>query len=129
MMNVGTEWIVDAEGCAAESLSDAGLVLRLCRQVIADLELKVVGEPMLHQFPEPGGVTALFLLKESHLACHTYPETGTATFNLYCCRERPEWPWEQHLSQKLSAARVTVRVATRGRTEPLSERQVSGESY
>ena len=127
-MNVGTEWIVDAEGCAPESLRDAGLILRLCEQVIADLDLKVVGQGLLHEFPSPGGVTALFLLKESHLACHTYPETATATFNLYCCRERPDWEWEKNLSRLLGAERVSVRVAARGRRAAFSERQVSGES-
>lgn len=128
-MNVGTEWIIDAEGCAAGSLRDAGLILRVCEQVIADLDLRVVGQGLLHQFPPPGGVTALFLLKESHLACHTYPETEIATFNLYCCRTRPDWQWEENLSRLLGAKRVSVRVAPRGRQAALSERQVSGESH
>ena len=56
----------------------------------------------------------MFLLTESHLACHTYPELGVATFNLYCCRNRPRWDWEKKLSDALSASIVTVRVATRG---------------
>ena len=39
-----------------------------------------------HKFGGEGGVTGLIMLTESHLACHTYPEYQTATFNLYCCR-------------------------------------------
>jgi S-adenosylmethionine decarboxylase len=75
-MNVGTEWLVDAEGCSAELLRNVETVRSLCEEVIADLGLRVVGEPMWHQFPQPGGVTGLYLLTESHLACHTFPETG-----------------------------------------------------
>jgi S-adenosylmethionine decarboxylase len=104
-MNVGTEWLVDAEGCAAELLRDINAVRCLCDEVIADLDLRVVGEPMWHQFPQPGGVTGLYLLTESHLACHTFPETGLATFNLYCCRPRPAFAWEERLRALLERIR------------------------
>lgn len=113
-MNVGTEWLVDAEGCSAERLRDIEAVRNVCEAVIADLGLRVVGEPMWHQFPQPGGVTGLYLLTESHLACHTFPETGLATFNLYCCRPRPAFAWDERLSALLGASRVTVRTAARG---------------
>jgi S-adenosylmethionine decarboxylase len=113
-MNVGTEWLVDAEGCSAEALRDIETLRRVCDTVIRDLALQVVGEPQWHQFPQPGGVTGLYLLTESHLACHTYPETRTATFNLYCCKARPDWQWEERLTESLGAARVRVRQAARG---------------
>lgn len=113
-MNVGTEWLVDAEGCSANLLRDVDTVRGLCEEVIAGLGLRVVGEPMWHQFPQPGGVTGLYLLTESHLACHTFPETGLTTFNLYCCRPRPPFAWEERLRILLGASRVSVRTATRG---------------
>lgn len=113
-MNVGAEWLIDAEGCMPELLSDAQVLRRVCEQIISDLDLRVIGEPSWHEFSSPGGVTGLFLLTESHLACHTYPESGIATFNLYCCRERPVWPWVERLKDWLGASRVTVRHAARG---------------
>ena len=60
------------------------------------------------------GVTGLVALTESHLACHTYPEHRTATFNLYCCRTRPEWDWEVNLKTLLEAATVSVLKIERG---------------
>lgn len=113
-MNLGIEWLVDAEGCSADLLRDVEAVRGVCEEVVADLGLRVVGEPLWHQFPQPGGVTGLYLLTESHLACHTFPETRTATFNLYCCRPRPEFAWEARLQELLGAIRVTVRTAVRG---------------
>ena len=113
-MNLGTEWLVDAEGCSAELLRDIETVRGVCEEVVSALTLRVVGEPVWHQFPQPGGVTGLYLLTESHLACHTFPETGTATFNLYCCRPRPRFDWEAALQNSLDAKRVTVRTAPRG---------------
>ena len=81
--------------------------------IISDLNLQVVGEQMWHSFPPPGGVTGLALLTESHLACHTYPEFQTATINLYCCRERSEWPWAERLTALLGAQAITVDVRHR----------------
>lgn len=113
MYNVGTEWLVDASGCCEEALRDDKLLRELLTRIVAELKLYAIGEMMVHKFPEPGGVTALVLLSESHLACHTYPEYGVATFNLYCCRARPVWPWAERLAETLSAKRVTVRMLER----------------
>ena len=111
--NVGTEWMVDARGCGAERLADLEGLRALCERIIRELDLKVIGGGQWHQFPAPGGVTGLYLLSESHLACHTYPELGVATFNLYCCRARPRWPWEARLQEALGARGVIVRYITR----------------
>ena len=113
-MTVGNEWLVDAEGCSAERLRDLEAIQLICAEIIRDLDLRVIGEPLWHAFPSPGGVTGLFLLTESHLACHTYPEAGIATFNLYCCRPRPAWDWTEKLTALLGAQRVTVRSSVRG---------------
>lgn len=116
-MQVGIEWLVDAHGCDPESLRDPDSLRRLCEQVLKDLDLRALGAGQWHQFPWPAGVTGLYLLTESHLACHTYPEHRLATFNLYCCRPRPGWPWEARLREALGAEQVTVRSARRGLTE------------
>jgi S-adenosylmethionine decarboxylase len=111
---VGIEWLIDASGCSPDALRDPEALRRLCERVLRELELRVVGQGVWHQFPHPGGLTGLFLLTESHLACHTYPEHGAATFNLHCCRARPRWGWEQALREALGATKVTVREVERG---------------
>jgi S-adenosylmethionine decarboxylase len=113
-MTTGTEWLIDATGCRGAALGDLHVLRAICDTIVADLNLRVVGEPAWHLFPAPGGVTGLYLLTESHLACHTFPEWGLATFNLYCCRPRDEWPWEERLSELLGAKRVVVTCVPRG---------------
>jgi S-adenosylmethionine decarboxylase len=100
---------VDASGCSADALRDRALLERVVRRAVDELGLTLAAEPVWHVFPGPGGVTGMALLTESHLVCHTYPEHGAATFNLYCCRERPEWPWAERLAEMLGAAEVVVR--------------------
>ncbi|MHB8419881.1 MAG: S-adenosylmethionine decarboxylase family protein [Myxococcales bacterium] len=105
----GVEWLVDASGCEAAALGDPVRLVEALRRVVRELELRPVAQPLVHVFPPPGGVTAVLVLSESHLTCHTFPETGEAAFNLYCCRERPEWPWQERLAEILGAKRVLVR--------------------
>ncbi len=124
-MTAGIEWLVDARGCRPGSLQDVSRLRRLCAAIIAALDLHVVGNGMWHRFPPPGGVTGMFLLTESHLAVHTYPEAGLATFNLYCCRPRPGWPWGEELRRALGATGVTVRTVARGRTHT-ARRRIAG---
>jgi len=112
-MIMGTEWLIDAAGCRDDALRDLDALKAVFSRVVADVHLQVVGEARWHQFPPPGGITGLALLSESHLACHTYPEHGIATFNLYCCRPRPEWRWADVLTELLGARRVNVRVVQR----------------
>jgi len=116
-MIVGTEWLIEAIDCDASALRDEAVVRDILERVIKDLALRSVGS-VWHKFPGEGGVTGLIALTESHLACHTYPESCTATFNLYCCRARPRWDWERQLKANLGASLVTITQIERGVTEP-----------
>ena len=112
-MIVGTEWLIEATGCEKASLRDEDTIKVILSSVIAGLGLRSIGS-VWHKFEGEGGVTGLIALTESHLACHTYPEHQTATFNLYCCRARPEWDWEGKLKTALNATGVTVTKIERG---------------
>lgn len=113
MLTVGTEWLIEASGCDHAALGDVERLRAVFERAIAELDLRVVGQLLWHKFPGEGGVTGLALLTESHLACHTYPEFGVATFNLYCCRERPVWAWRERLEEMLGASVVNVRSVCR----------------
>lgn len=112
-MNGGIEWIVDAFGCTPERLRALVEVEALLHAAVDAIGLTVISTAS-HVFPEPGGVTALFLLSESHLTIHTFPETGIATINLYCCRPRADFDWAALCQRLLEAREVTVRRLPRG---------------
>lgn len=125
-MIVGTEWLIEAAGCDPAALRDQDVLMSILSSVIDDLGLRSVGS-VWHKFDGEGGVTGLVALTESHLACHTYPEYGAATFNLYCCRTRPEWDWDTPLKSRVGATTVTVRKVERGTGESeISDLTVAG---
>ena len=67
---------------------DADAIAGLCREQTAASGLTLVDDTWV-KFPpyegQPGGVTGTVLLAESHLAIHTWPETGSVTIDVYVC--------------------------------------------
>ncbi len=66
----------------------ADSIAQLCRSQTQASGLTLVEDKWV-KFPEwqgqPGGVTGAVLLAESHLAIHTWPETGNVTIDVYVC--------------------------------------------
>jgi S-adenosylmethionine decarboxylase len=124
--DTGLEWIVDGRGCAAALLSSVDRVRRLCERIVVEMHLSVVGSPQWRKFDGPGGVTGLYLLSESHLAVHTFPEFGLLCLNVYCCRPRTCPDWESVLRAELDATDVVVRELTRGLSDSARTALVAG---
>lgn len=116
----GIEWLVDALECDPARLRDMEALLALGAALVSALDLRVIGAPLLHRFDGPGGVTGLYLLSESHLAWHTYPEAALCTLNVYCCRPRAALDWEALAARLLGARRVVVSMVRRGILETSS---------
>ena len=114
----GIEWVVDAHGCAAETLRSPEALRELFAQIIEALRLRPVGKTQWHQFPITGGITGLCLLAESHLACHTFPEFGSICLNIFCCVPREPLDFEKALVATFGATSVSVRTVTRAYQPP-----------
>lgn len=110
----GTEWLVDGHGCSQERLRDRAVVVGLLDRIVRAMDLRVLSTAV-HVFSGHGGITAMYLLAESHLTIHTFPETGVATLNAYCCAPREAPPWTALLAEALDAREVTVTEHARGR--------------
>jgi S-adenosylmethionine decarboxylase len=111
--DTGREWLVEAFGCEAERLTRVSALQRLFDVAVHELALHPVGNAVWHQFPAPGGITGLWLLAESHLTVHTFPEFGSACINLFCCTPRRDWEWSERLAELLGATEVRVRSVPR----------------
>ena len=83
-MNTGKHLIVDVYN-VNNSLLLASIdgVEPLMKKIIEVGKLNTLGE-IKHQF-KPIGATILYLLSESHLSIHTYPEKNCCAIDLYCC--------------------------------------------
>jgi S-adenosylmethionine decarboxylase len=104
----GCEWVIEAHGCDPATLADLVVLCALFQRLVEEMDLHPAADPQWHQFAG-GGITGLALLKESHLACHTFPEYGSLCLNVFCCRPRPDWDFEEHLMRQFGARSVEVR--------------------
>ncbi len=82
---VGTHLILNLYGIdePIPFLTDIRRGYQLLDEAIAHLDLHVVNKAG-HQFI-PGGYTIAYVLSESHLTIHTYPEHNSAYLDIFCC--------------------------------------------
>ncbi len=106
----GLHLTADLYRCQSDAtlLTDEAALAALCRQATLDAGLTIVGEKW-HRFPDyqgqPGGVTGMLLLAESHLAIHTWPERGGVTLDVYVCNfETDNSARAEHLMAALESA-------------------------
>ncbi len=79
----------------AEDLADA---------IISDLDLKVV-KKIFHIF-SPTGITLSYILSQSHLVIHTYPQERIVHIDLAMCSDRSEKEFENSLKYALSECEI-----------------------
>lgn len=90
----GTHLTADLSGCSSSNpwMTQIGSLREACIKAIETCQLTQVGE-CFHSFPQLGpgqasGITGVVLLAESHLAIHTWPETGVVTLDIFICHLR-----------------------------------------
>lgn len=114
----GLHLSAEFHGCTGEPtwLTDALRLQTASQQAVADAGLQAVGA-VFHQFSvdptgQPGGVTGVVLLAESHLALHTWPELGAVTLDVYVCNRSGDH--SEQARQVMAAMRALFKP---GRTE------------
>ena len=68
-----------------EALHDLTVLKTMCKNICNAHNYIVLGE-LAHTF-HPEGISILYLLSESHMSIHTFPEKRFISFDLYTCRQ------------------------------------------
>ena len=77
--------------CDFKGIKNVGLLNNMdqlnamLKQICIDNEFQILNE-VQYKF-EPIGCSILFLLSESHLSIHTFPEKNHMSFDIYTCRQ------------------------------------------
>lgn len=114
----GTYLIGELYGCdgASPYLCDADALRALCVGKVEESGLTMLGT-CFRQF-QPGGVTGV--LVESHLAIHTWPESGYATLDVFVCNYTADNTGKAHwlyheLEKVLEPKEQNLTILERGR--------------
>jgi S-adenosylmethionine/arginine decarboxylase-like enzyme len=82
----GKHMICDFKKITNTQLLNSKLDLKLlCKDLCVSNNYTILGE-IDHEF-YPQGCSFIFLLSESHLSVHTFPEKNHMSFDLYTCRQ------------------------------------------
>lgn len=79
----GQHCLLDLYGCDAELLNSSHALETILHDAARHSGATVLGM-LKHEF-DPQGLSLVFLLAESHLSIHTWPEFGSATLDMYTC--------------------------------------------
>ncbi len=82
---LGTQTILEFEGCPYENLSDSREVEQAFREAAQRSNATIV-DSVFHYF-NPHGVSGVVVISESHFAVHTWPEHGYAAIDFFTCSE------------------------------------------
>ncbi len=80
----GTHIIIDIYNIIDNStLKYSHLIIPILNKIVKKYNLNIVGKA-IHQF-KPFGVTAVYILAESHLSIHTFVDERKVAIDLYTC--------------------------------------------
>jgi len=82
----GKHMICDFKGIKNNNLlNNMDQLNSVLKQICIDNDFQILNE-IQYKF-EPIGCSILFLLSESHLSIHTFPEKNHMSFDIYTCRQ------------------------------------------
>ena len=84
--NIGVHLLLNLFGCDESLATSARKIEEMGLELLKEVGLTHLSTQS-HQF-EPQGATVIFLLAESHLSIHTWPEKGLIACDLFCCTDK-----------------------------------------
>ena len=108
--------IMEYRGCRRSILDDLTAIEAILTRAAEAARATVVAS-RFHRF-SPHGVSGVVIIEESHLAIHTWPESGYAAVDFYTCG--PCEPEEAHrvLARELGATSTQTLLLHRGLEPP-----------
>ena len=108
-----THTLVEMRGCSAELLDNAAALKELLLEAVRRGGGTIVTN-VFHAF-SPHGVSGVFVIAESHVAIHTWPEHGYAAVDIFSCGPKLDHASIRNwIASGMGASDVECRQLTRG---------------
>jgi S-adenosylmethionine decarboxylase len=114
MTHLGFHYIWDIYNCNYKAIDKVPEVQTLMAELLQISNLTKLSESF-NQFA-PHGVTGIYLLEESHLSVHTWPENNYVAIDLFSCVSLDNLATvEQALRKHLGTVRIDFKILERGK--------------
>ena len=121
-MTFGPHLTLDLYGCDRKKLADFDYVKSVLSKMPGLLGMNKFSEPQVTDVPEQGtnsfdrgGITGFVILIESHMAIHTFPGDGYASFDIFSCKKFDTDYAASKLMEMLGAEKFEKNFIERGR--------------
>jgi len=85
----GNHLLLEGYGGSFDRLNNKELITNVLDELSEKLKMNKLSNPLVVEYKakDEGGVTGIILLKESHIAIHTYPIKNFAVMDVFSCKE------------------------------------------
>ncbi len=115
---MGNHLIIEGFECDKERLDNEALLKQVLEEIVLKVGLTKLAKPVVVRAPakgtDPGGITGMVLVSQSHISFHTYPSEGWIAFDLFSCKEFDVEMVKTYLDEKIGIGEMQVRVIERG---------------
>ena len=113
MEALGRQILIEFYDCESEVLTDRDRVRQYMLDAARHAGATVISDTF-HHF-EPGGVSGVVVIAESHISIHTWPEHLYAAVDVFTCGNSVDpWGVPHYLEEKLQAENVSSMEIKRG---------------
>jgi len=121
-MHYGKHLLIEVITKNPKDLTNKKLIKKVFEEIAQAVNINAVLPPVIYQFPKKqgvtkniaGGLTAFYIIAESHLAIHTWPENSYFAFDLFSCKDFDEKIVIQILKKNFSIKKLFSQVLERG---------------
>jgi S-adenosylmethionine decarboxylase len=88
----GVHFMVDGYDAPTEILKDKEILKHALQEIPKNMGMYAISEPTIVEVggnnkKDPGGVSGVVLIAESHISFHTFPARGFVTMDVYTCQD------------------------------------------
>lgn len=123
----GVHLMLDGYDADPRHLADKALIERLLKRIPVELGMHPIAPPQVVDVgpknrKDPGGISGVVMIAESHLSFHTFPARRFLSADLYTCQNDLETGRiTQMLREAFAMKDVDVRVQRRGLRHPKAD--------
>jgi deoxyhypusine synthase len=115
---MGNHLIIEGFECNNEKINDENLIKNVLEELVQKLNLFRLSEPVVVRAEprgtDPGGVTGMVLVSQSHISIHTYPEKKWLAMDLFSCKEFDPKQVLDYVKERFEIKEIHDRIIERG---------------
>lgn len=121
--SLGYQLTIDFYNCNEEVINSVSTITKILEKGAKMMHLSIV-DTVIHEF-SPIGISGVVVIKESHIAVHTWPEYGYVSLDFFTCNQ--SYPLDDGIAwikEKLGASKIEKSESQRGFLDKIKESKI-----